>query len=486
MSSALAIIAATFVLAFGLGVRSRRGREMNLAEWAVGGRAFGTVFVFLLLAGEIYTTFTFLGASGWAYGKGAPAYYILCYGAVAYIMSYWLAPAVWRYGRAHNLVSQPDFFVHKYGSRSFGTLVAIVGVVAMVPYLVLQLKGLGIIVSEASYGAVSSPVAIWVGAIAVVAYVTISGIHASAWTAVVKDVLILGVAIFLGLYLPLKLHGGMEPMFAGIEAARPGFLTLPAHGQSASWFASTVLLTALGFYLWPHSFGSIYTARNDNVFRKNAIVMPLYQLVLLFVMFVGFAAILAVPGLKGSDTDLALFRVSIRTFDPWVVGVIGAAGVLTALVPGSMILMSAATILAKNVIHPGRAADDPAIPRLAKLLVPAIAGVALWFTFRGGASIVALLLMGYSFVTQLAPALLVSFLPRNPFSAAGAMAGIVAGVATVTWMTLGNVTFAGVLPGMPGWVQDLNIGFAALVVNLAVAALVSLVPGRPAGRRAPV
>ncbi len=37
------------------------------------------------MAGEIYTTFTFLGGSGFAYGKGAPAYYILCYGTLAYV-----------------------------------------------------------------------------------------------------------------------------------------------------------------------------------------------------------------------------------------------------------------------------------------------------------------------------------------------------------------------------------------------------------------
>ncbi len=47
---------------------------MNLEQWTVGGRGFGTVFVFLLMAGEIYTTFTFLGGSGWAYGKGGPAF----------------------------------------------------------------------------------------------------------------------------------------------------------------------------------------------------------------------------------------------------------------------------------------------------------------------------------------------------------------------------------------------------------------------------
>ena len=35
--------------------------------------------------------------------------------------------------------------------------------------------------------------------------------------------------------------------------------------------------------------------------------MPIYQIILLFVFFVGFAAILQVPGLTGGDIDLSLF-----------------------------------------------------------------------------------------------------------------------------------------------------------------------------------
>ncbi|HEV3106450.1 MAG TPA: sodium:solute symporter family protein, partial [Trinickia sp.] len=58
MTSALLIIAAVTLLALALGVRARRGHDMNLEQWSVGGRSFGTVFVFLLMAGEIYTTFT--------------------------------------------------------------------------------------------------------------------------------------------------------------------------------------------------------------------------------------------------------------------------------------------------------------------------------------------------------------------------------------------------------------------------------------------
>jgi hypothetical protein len=62
------------MLAIGLGLLARRGLAMSLAEWSVGRRGFGALFVFLLMAGEIYTTFSFLGASGWIYGRGAPAF----------------------------------------------------------------------------------------------------------------------------------------------------------------------------------------------------------------------------------------------------------------------------------------------------------------------------------------------------------------------------------------------------------------------------
>src|SRR6266851_3369344 len=110
MNPALVVIAFFLAVALALGLMARRGREMSLEQWTVGGRGFGAIFVFLLMAGEIYTTFTFLGGSGWAYGRGAPAFYILGYGALAYSLSYFLLPVVWRYATALKLHSQADFF----------------------------------------------------------------------------------------------------------------------------------------------------------------------------------------------------------------------------------------------------------------------------------------------------------------------------------------------------------------------------------------
>src|SRR5687768_14269326 len=109
MNIALVVIGAFLALSIFLGIRARRGKDMDLEEWSVGGRGFGTLFVFLLLAGEIYTTFAFLGGSGWAYGEGGPAFYILSYGCLAYIMSFWLLPVVWHYAKDNRLHSQADF-----------------------------------------------------------------------------------------------------------------------------------------------------------------------------------------------------------------------------------------------------------------------------------------------------------------------------------------------------------------------------------------
>jgi SSS family solute:Na+ symporter len=492
MNAALVVIVLFFIVAVALALLARRGHEMSLEQWSLGGRGFGAIFVFLLMAGEIYTTFTFLGGSGWAYGRGAPALYILCYGALAYCMSYFMLPAIWRYAQERRLVSQADFFVEKYGSRALGVLVAAVSVAALVPYLVLQLKGLGIIVSEASYGSVRPAVAVWAGAIALMIYVVISGVRGSAWTAALKDIMILGVAVGIGIYLPLHYYGSYGEMFARIEAAKPGLLTLPDRGSSPAWFISTVLVSALGFYMWPQYFASVYTAKSEDVFRKNAMVLPLYQLVVLFVFFTGFAAVLVVPGLTGTDADLSLLRISRETFGAPMLGLIGAAGLLTALVPGSMILISAATILAQNVYRPlTTGATDRQVSLLARALVPVIALVAVVLTLRGGSAIVNLLLMGYNLVTQLFPAVVLSLGRRRVATAAGVFAGIVAGEATVAYISLTGTSVAALLPWAPDAVKDLNVGIVALIVNVVVFAIATLATSgrrvsQPAGDAVPV
>jgi len=121
MSAAAVCLAIIFlIVAVGAGIGFLAGvrRRMDLEQWTVAGRGFGVLLVFLLMAGEVYTTFAFLGLSGWTYSRGGPTLYALAYLTLAYVVSFFILPPIWEVGRRHGMQTQSDFFRVRYGSRT--------------------------------------------------------------------------------------------------------------------------------------------------------------------------------------------------------------------------------------------------------------------------------------------------------------------------------------------------------------------------------
>jgi len=482
MNAALLVILFFLGLCIWLGLQARKGKEMTIEQWSVGGRGFGSLLMFFLLAGEMFTTYTFLGASGGTYRSGMPPA-IYAFNCFYFVIAYWLLPPIWKYAKENKVLSQSDFYEKKYKSQALGILVGIISVVAVIPYLVMQLKGLGIIVSEASYGSISPHMAIVVAVIAVTVYVTVSGMHGAAWTAIVKDILILAVMVFMGYYFPFHYYGGIEPMFEAIDTAKSGFLLFPKQGLSISWFVSATIMTALAFYMFPHMMAGIFSAKSGKSLRINAGVMPIYQIIIVFSLIIGFSGVLQVPDLKGPNTDLALFKMAKLSFDPWFVGVIGAAGAMAALIPSSLVLTAVSTILSKNIYKAWKPnTTDQQLAKLTKRLVPVIALVTLFFTFNGGESILTLYLMSYSFMVQLFPALFFSLWKRNPVTVQGAIAGMIVGSIIVIYSTLTEMSLATVFPSFPNVIKDLDLGLAVLMINIAVTLGVSVITKKPVAR----
>jgi SSS family solute:Na+ symporter len=455
------IVTVGSVLGFYAGARYK----MDLEQWTVAGRGFGLLLVWLLMAGEIYTTFSFLGASGWAYSKGGPTLYILGYLTLAYVVSFYILPQIWEVGRKYALQTEADFFERRYGSKYLAALVSLVAVVFMIPYLQLQLTGLGIIVEVASFEGIGRTPAMMISFALVAAFVFASGVRAVAWVSVLKDFLLLSAALAIGIGVPYIHFGGIGPMFAALVHAKPEHLVMPGATKNLghAWYVSTVLLTSLGFYMWPQAFGSSFTAKSGNTLRRNAVIMPLYGITLPLIFFVGFAAILVVPGL--SNGDLSLLTVVRKTFPAWFLGVIGGAGALTAMVPAAIQILTAATLFAKNLYRPIFAPKmtDQQVAKLARAMVLVITAVALYFAIYSSTTLVSLLLLGYAGVTQFFPGVVLGLYSRR-VTMAGVLSGIVVGVATVAFLMLSKRDpFIG-----------LNAGFVALCLNFAVTGAVSL------------
>ncbi len=470
---ALLIAAAIVGVALVVGLIGARKRTPDPADFLVAGRSLGALLLWLLLAGEIYTAFTFLGAAGWAYGRGAPAYYILCYGPVAYIIGYFVMPLAWNVAKRYGLLTIGDFFSERYGSRALGAFVAIVGFVFLLPYVTLQMSGLQTLLGIAGYGAIGAQSAVFIAVAVIALFVFVAGLRGSAWTSVVKDAVVLAGVIFAGLVLPIHFFGSPAAVVAKVEALKPGWLTLTrgSAGFGTVWFVSTVVLNAVAFFMFPQTLMSVFSAKSADSLRRNYIFLPLYNLMLALMIFAGLTALLLVPGLKGTAVDQSFVLVVQKFYPPWVLGAVVGAGALAALVPVSVQLLGAAGLVAKNLLAdvlawPATEAQR-AVALRALVLILAVGAIALWANLKE--TLVELLLISYNGMAQFIPGVAAAFWWRRA-TAAGVAAGIAVGIA---------IAVLAVVKQVPA-VWGINIGLVALAVDVVVMIAVSLLTPAPA------
>ena len=264
-------------------------------------------------------------------------------------------------------------------------------------------------------------------------------------------------------------------MFKAIDTAMPSFLTFSDTGLNIPWYISTVFLSVVAYFCWPHYMAAVFTAKDEKSLKRNSILIPAYSLIMLFAFFVGYASILQIPHLEGAAVDLSLFEISKETFSPVVVGFIGAAGMLTALVPGSMLLLTTSNMLAGVVQKAlGVSEEKQQSGMYARFMVPLVALVSLYFIFHSNDTLVAIMLLGVNIVAQFFPALLMSFKQHNPMTPAGAICGIMAGVLFLAVTYIEKISLAQLFPWLGEGLSYMNIGIAAFILNIIIACAVSV------------
>ncbi|WP_424215548.1 sodium:solute symporter family protein [Streptomyces sp. BI20] len=466
-------------------VRGRGGGGGGLTEWSVGGRSLGTVFIWVLMAGEGYTSFSYLGAAGWGYDRGAPVVYVIAYMSCGYAIGYVVGPMLWRYARTHGLVSISDLVAHRWRRPWLGAVVAVLATVFLLPYIQLQITGMGVVLATVSYGTVSLEWAYFVAFAVTTGFVVVSGLRGSAWVSVLKDVLVIGTLGFLAVYVPAHYFGGWDGLFERLVAERGDWLTLPGHAPGTEdgrgtlgtlWFTTTTVLNALTVVIFPTTVAGYLGARNADALRRNAILLPAYNVLLLVPMVLGMAALFVVPGLTGADSNLALFRLVVDALPAWAVGLVGVAAALSSIVPMAVFMLVIGTMWGASVFPLWRRGEDAGGERgkrAAQVVVFAAGGIALLMTYAAPNTLVRLSLISYEGMAQLVPMLLLGLVWRR-LSLAGAVSGLVVGVGVVC-----ALVFTG---RDPLW--GVNAGMLALALNLAVAVGVSLYgpPIAPADR----
>jgi SSS family solute:Na+ symporter len=462
-TTSVTIFAVGMVATVALGMWSGRGRERSLTEWSVSGRGLSTVFVLLLMAGETYTSFSFLGAAGWTYSYGAPILYIIAYLGIGLAVAYRVGPALWTYCSRHGLLSIADIARHRFDSRRSGAVVALVATAFLIPYVQLQIQGMGVVVEEVTYHAVSPKVAAVIAFVVTESFVLVSGLRGSAWVSILKDGLVVAVVAFLAWFVPRHFFGGIGGLMHRMVLDKPTWLVFPGAGQGtfgAAWFVSTILLNAVTLSVFPTTVAGYLGAGSANAIRRNSMLLPWYQLLLFVPIAIGATALFVMPGLK--NPDLALFEVVMHSLPSWAVAVIGVAAALSAIVPMSVFMLAIGTLWG-NTLLTGRETRSASGPLLrARLVTLAVGAIALGGSLFATKALVLLSVLSYEGIAQLVPSVLLA-LYRPRITETGALAGLGVGIAMVLSLHwLGRDPLLGI-----------NGGAIALLANLVVVFTIS-------------
>jgi SSS family solute:Na+ symporter len=462
-----AVITVYLGVTLAIGLLAGRKATHSVAGYVAGDRSFGLLVMYFVTGATVFSSFAFLGGPGWAYSRGAAAFYILAYGALGMAPFYWMGPRIAEIGRRLGHVTQAQFIVGRFPSRTLSALIALMSLVAFVPYITIQMRGAGIVIEAVTEGHVP----LWLGALVaygiVIVYVLVSGVMAVGWTNTFQGVFMVIIAWTLGLYLPYRLYGGVGAMFEEIAAARPELLVPPgldASGDPWSWgaYSTFILVSVVGLMMWPHLFMKAYTAKNDQTLRRTVILFPTFQLFLIPVFLIGFSGVLFVESPPSPDFILP-FMVLRTDLPAFVVGLFCAGALSASMSTGDALLHASASVVVEDGISKFVKLEDRVQRLLMRVLVVLTGATAYFFALDEDSSLVQLLATAYGIVSQLAPPVVAALYWRRA-TTAGVLAGVVAG-----WATAGFFYFNASLKPF-----DMHEGVIGLMVHVPVLVVVSL------------
>ncbi|MCM3595731.1 sodium:solute symporter family protein [Metabacillus idriensis] len=459
---ALIMMVAYLVVALIIGVAAGKGRDGgSLEEFAIAGGKLGLFVMWFLMGGAVFSAFSFLGAPGWAYSKGAPALYIITYTAFAILPWYIIGPKIGKIGRKYNLYTVAAFMKGRYNSPILGILVGLIALFASVQYLATQMTGMAHIFNIMTEGRIP----FWLGALVsygiVVIYVATGGLRAAAWSDVFQGLLMIIISWVVGLSIVNQLHGGTTDMFANIIKEQPEFLQIGKSGSTMdpTAYSTTILVSVIGFIMWPHLFSKSY-ASNSRTIKKTVLAYPIFALFLVPLLLVGFAAkgVVDAGQLENADQVLPFLITTVMNMPGWVYGLVGAGALAAAMSTADAITHSASLEVTDGVVkNIWKNLSDKKTLLIMRIGVFVIGALAYYITIFGGQGLIALLLGAYGSIVQFAPGVYSALYWRRA-TAAGVISGLLVG-------TVVNYYFQLVAASTP---FGIHAGILGLMANVVV------------------
>lgn len=316
--------------------------------------------------------------------------------------------------------------------------------------------------------------AMWLGALATIAYTFLGGFLAVSWTDTVQASLMI-FALILTPIMVIMSVGGFESSIAIIEAKNPEYLDM---FKGLNFVAIISLLGwGLGYFGQPHILARFMAADSHRTIRSaRRISMTWMVLCLIGTIAVGFFGIAYYemnPQLAGpvnSNNERIFMELATVLFNPWIAGILLSAILAAVMSTLSCQLLVCSSALTEDLYKPflRKNASQKELVWVGRGMVLLVSAIAIYIARDPENKVLALVSNAWAgFGAAFGPVVLISVLWKR-MTRSGALAGMLVGAGTVlVWV---QYKWFGLYEIIPGFILASIAIFAVSLVTRAPSA----------------
>ena len=456
----------------------RRGDLNNVHEWSLAGRKLGTALVFFLIGADIYTAYTFVAIPSGVFAKGSLYFFAIPYVALTFGIALVTMPRLWSLSREKGYITASDFAKDRFSSKALSILIAITGIISLLPYIALQIVGMQSVLTVMLSGTANSntveEISLLTAFVTLAAFTYTSGLRGATLTAIFKDILIWITVIALIIVVPLSIVGGFGTAFKDVK--KQSYITLS--DSLVPGYATLVLGSALALYLYPHAINGVLSSESAQKLRTSTALLPLYGVGLAIMALMGIL-VYAVPSAmnflshfpESSRGILVVPSLILYTMPGWFSGIALLGIFVGGLVPAAIMAMSQASLLTRNIIKeikPNMPASSEI--RITKISSTAFKFIALGFVFVVPATYaISLQLLGGILIVQILPAVFFGLYVKSSLRKEPLIVGLLVGIFSGIYMVEYTNNFGALTSSLfHTTFGSLYVAVIALVFNLII------------------
>lgn len=424
-----------FIAMLAIGLYAYRQSSSNLSEYMLGGRKLGPAVTALSAGASDMSGWLLMGLPGALYLLGISQIWM----AVGLVLGAWLnylllAPRFRVFTEvAKDSITLPDYLEHRFADHT--RLLRLISALVIVVFFTLYTAS-GVVAGGKLFESVfqldySLGLALTAGV--VIAYTLLGGFLAVSMTDFVQ-----GIIMFLALVMvpvvTLNEVGGVGPVLDTVAMLNPNHLDLFT-GTSLIGIVS-LMAWGLGYFGQPHIIVRFMAIRSVNDFPVARRIGMSWMIVsLIGAVATGFVGIAYVhkTGVELKDPETIFILLSQVLFHPFVGGFLLAAllaAVMSTISSQLLVTSSALTQdFYKTFLH--KTASDQHLVLMGRLSVFLVALVAIFIALDRSSSILSLVANAWAgFGAAFGPLVLLSLYWKR-MNLWGALAGMIAGAATV-------------------------------------------------------